>query len=287
MRSLNPSSSTKPASFEVPVSKTRCRYRFALCCFHVRGCTAAGRSGCRAGTAKKSSHPWHFRCWSLRRNELECTNLVYWREALHSFSSRDAIIVVSFLLEKHFDGDFTQHQEKEITLKRWPSVYQSWKLSLALNGLKNSGWNIEKANPAHAHAVKRRQTGKKRNEVWVVYVIKLAWLFGELANSAQSGACVLTWECRVEDSSINSEEGRVVWRWPIVCLTHPNIEMLVSWENVPFTRQGTTAQTTKIQLAHRHGELDRAEHFKLELGRHRKITRFAFAFYKLKKNNEC
>ena len=40
VRSLNPSSSTKPASFEVPVSKTRCRYRFALRCFRVRTCTA-------------------------------------------------------------------------------------------------------------------------------------------------------------------------------------------------------------------------------------------------------
>ena len=56
-RSLNHSSSTKPASFEESVSKTRYRYRFALRCFHVRGCTAAGRSGCSAGTAKKSSHP--------------------------------------------------------------------------------------------------------------------------------------------------------------------------------------------------------------------------------------
>ena len=37
VRSLNPSSSTKPASFEEPVSKTRYRYRFALHCFHVRG----------------------------------------------------------------------------------------------------------------------------------------------------------------------------------------------------------------------------------------------------------
>ena len=47
----------KPASFEEPVSETRRRYRFALRCFRGRGCTAAGRSGCSEGKAKKSSHP--------------------------------------------------------------------------------------------------------------------------------------------------------------------------------------------------------------------------------------
>ena len=94
----------------------------------------AGRSGCSMGKAKKSSHPWHVRCWSLRRNELECTDLVHWTEALLRFSSRDAIFVVGSVLEKHFDGDFTPEQEKDIT-KRWPPGYQSWKLGLALNGL--------------------------------------------------------------------------------------------------------------------------------------------------------
>ena len=125
----------KPVSFEEPVSETRRRYRFALRCFRGRRCTAAGRSGCSAGTAKKSSHPWHFRCWSLRRNELECTDLVHSTGALHRFSSLDAITVVGSVLEKHFDGDFTPDQEKEITFKRWPPGYQSWKLGLALNGL--------------------------------------------------------------------------------------------------------------------------------------------------------
>ena len=125
----------KPASFVEPVSKTGRRYRFALRCFRGRRCTAAGRSGCSAGTAKKSSLPWRFRCWSLRRNELECTKLVHLTGALHRFSSRDAIIVVGSVLEKHFDGDFTPDQEKEITFKRWPPGYQSWKLGLALNGL--------------------------------------------------------------------------------------------------------------------------------------------------------
>ena len=142
IRSLNPSSSSKPASFEEPVSKTRCRYRFCTSLFRVRGCTAAGRSGGSAGTAKKSSHPGHFRCWSLRLNELECINLVYWREALYGFSSRDAIIIIvaGFVLEKHFGGDFPADHEKDITFKRWPPGYQSWKLSLALNGL---GWQFK------------------------------------------------------------------------------------------------------------------------------------------------
>ena len=113
VRSLNPSSSTKPASFEEPVSKTRYRYRFALRCFHVRGCTAAGKPGCSAGTAKRSSHPWHFRCWSPRRNELECMNLVYWWELLYGFSSRDSIIVVGSVLESTFKAILRKIKKKK------------------------------------------------------------------------------------------------------------------------------------------------------------------------------
>ena len=71
-----------------------------------------------------------------RGNELECTDLVHWTEALQRFSSRDAIIVAGSVLEKHLDGDFTPDQEKQITVKRWPPGYQSWKLGLALNGLR-------------------------------------------------------------------------------------------------------------------------------------------------------
>ena len=216
----------KPASFEEPVSETRCHYRFALRCFRGRGCTAAGRSGCNAGKAKKSSLPtccvtsrihfdriiackivqsgplpwqravekWYgplswqrainrrgqrwkdmweqqssiriwagtrlhpdlgaarlgqdlpgparilmldclYPCWSLRRNQLECTDLVHWTEELHRLRSRDAIVVVGSVLEKLLDGDFTPDQEKEITFINWPPGYQSWKLGLALNGL--------------------------------------------------------------------------------------------------------------------------------------------------------
>ena len=33
--------------------------------------------------------------------------------------------VIGSALEKHFDGDFTQNKEKEITFKRWPPGYQS------------------------------------------------------------------------------------------------------------------------------------------------------------------
>ena len=47
--------------------RDRCFYRFALRSFRVCGCTVARRSGCRSGTAKKSSHPWHFWCWSPSR----------------------------------------------------------------------------------------------------------------------------------------------------------------------------------------------------------------------------
>ena len=140
MRRLNPawSSSTNQRVLRSLFPKPDVATVFALRCFRGRGCTAARRSGCSVGKAKKSSHPWHFRCWSLRRNELECTDLAYWTEALHRFSSRDAIIVVGSVLEKHFDGDFTQDQEKEITFKRWPPGYQSWKLGLELNGLMNT-----------------------------------------------------------------------------------------------------------------------------------------------------
>ena len=52
----------KPGSFEQPVFETRCHNRFALRCYRARECTAVGRTGCSAGKAKKSSHPWHFRC---------------------------------------------------------------------------------------------------------------------------------------------------------------------------------------------------------------------------------
>ena len=53
VQSLNPSSSSKPKTFEEPVSKTRCRYRFAFRRFRVRRCSNAGRSGCSAGDSEE------------------------------------------------------------------------------------------------------------------------------------------------------------------------------------------------------------------------------------------
>ena len=156
----------KPASFEEPVSETRCFYRFAIRYFPACGCTAARWSGCRSGTAKKSSHPWHFRCWSPSRNDLECTNLVHWTEALHRFSSREGIIVVGSALEKHFDGDFTQDQEKEITFKRWPPGYQSWKLCLALNGLTIAKFSEKKVAFLHTLAEKRHTFVTRQVEIF-------------------------------------------------------------------------------------------------------------------------
>ena len=59
------------ACFRDPMSLPWRRYRFAPRCFRGRGCSAARRSGYKykERKAKKSSHPWHFRCWSLRRND--------------------------------------------------------------------------------------------------------------------------------------------------------------------------------------------------------------------------
>ena len=77
----------KPATFEEPVSETRCRYRFALRCFRGRGCccrTVKLQGGGKRGKAViRDRHD--FRCWSLRRNELECMDLVHWTEVLHRF----------------------------------------------------------------------------------------------------------------------------------------------------------------------------------------------------------
>ena len=53
-----------------------------------------GQAAARGQRRNQSSHPWHFWCWSPRRNELDCINLVHWREALCDSSSRDAIFVV-------------------------------------------------------------------------------------------------------------------------------------------------------------------------------------------------
>ena len=49
----------------------------------------------------------------------------HWTAAKHRISSRDAIIVVDSVLEKHFDVHFTPDQEKEIPFKRWPPGCQT------------------------------------------------------------------------------------------------------------------------------------------------------------------
>ena len=145
VRRLNPSSSTNQRVLRSLFPRPDVATVFALRCFRGRGLYSC-KTIMQRGKAKKSSHPWHFRCWSLRRNELECTDLAYWTGALHLFSSRDAIIVVGSVLEKHFDCDFTQDQEKEITFKRWPPGYQSWKLGLALNGLRGTTPSFSQKN---------------------------------------------------------------------------------------------------------------------------------------------
>ena len=66
-----------------------------------------------------------------------CTDLVHWTEALHRFSSRDAIIVVGSVLEKHFDGDFTPDQEKEITFKRFSTGIPRLKTWLGTQWVKS------------------------------------------------------------------------------------------------------------------------------------------------------
>ena len=40
-------------------------------------------------------------------------DLVHWTEAFHRSSSRDTIIVVGSVLEKHFDGDLPEIKKKK------------------------------------------------------------------------------------------------------------------------------------------------------------------------------
>ena len=140
LRRLKPSSSSNQRvlrSQNSPVSETRCRYRFALCCFRGRGCTAAGRSGCSAGKAKKSSHPWHFGVdhWGVMNlsapisfaGQGRCTvfchvmqlsfSVLCWKSAL--------AVILPEIKEK-----------KSLSNVGHRAGYQSWKLGLALNGLK-------------------------------------------------------------------------------------------------------------------------------------------------------
>ena len=93
-------------------------------CILLFSCPAAGRSGCSAGTAKRSSHPWHFRCWSPKRNELEC-NLsapIWFTGQRHCTVFRHVmqLSVVGSVLESTLTVILPKNQEKEINFKRWP-----------------------------------------------------------------------------------------------------------------------------------------------------------------------
>ena len=83
----------KPASFEKPVSETRCFYRFAIRCFPVGGCTvtvgqAADRGQRRKTVIRDTSGVDHGAVTILS------ARVVHWTEALHRFSSRNAVVVV-------------------------------------------------------------------------------------------------------------------------------------------------------------------------------------------------
>ena len=75
-RRINPSSFAKSASFRSlfwrPNVATVLHFTVFL---YVDAQLQVGQAAAR-GRAKRSSHPWHFRCWSPKRNELECTDLV-------------------------------------------------------------------------------------------------------------------------------------------------------------------------------------------------------------------
>ena len=110
LQSLSPSSSINQLVLRslIPSSYVATVLHFAVCVYVDVQLQVGQTAAC--GKRRKAGHFW---CWSLRRNELECTNLVHWTEELHRFSSRDAITVVGFVLEKHVDDDFTPDQEKD------------------------------------------------------------------------------------------------------------------------------------------------------------------------------
>ena len=113
-RSINPSSFRKPASFRSLFQRPDVATVLHFIVFlRVDAQLQVSQAAAPRDSEEKRSSVTH-PCWSPKRNELECTNMVHWTAASHRFSSRDAIIVVGSVLEKHFDGDFTPDQEKEI-----------------------------------------------------------------------------------------------------------------------------------------------------------------------------
>ena len=75
-RSLNPSSSTNQRVLRnlFPRLGVATVLHFAVI-LYVDVQLQDGQAAARE--SEKSSHPWHFRCWLLKRNELECTDLVH------------------------------------------------------------------------------------------------------------------------------------------------------------------------------------------------------------------
>ena len=77
-RSIKPSSFTKPASFRSlfrrPDVSTVLHFTVFL---YVDAQLQVGQAAAR-GRAKRSSHPWQFRCWSPKRNEFDCTDWFHW-----------------------------------------------------------------------------------------------------------------------------------------------------------------------------------------------------------------
>ena len=69
------SSFTKPASFRSLFRRPDVAFCTSLFSFTIDAQLQVGQAAAR-GRAKRSSHPWHFRCWSPKRNELEFTDLV-------------------------------------------------------------------------------------------------------------------------------------------------------------------------------------------------------------------
>ena len=75
-RSINPSSFTKSASFRSLFRRPNVATVLHFTVFLYVDAQLQVSQAAARGRAKRSSHPWHFRCWSPKRNELECTDLV-------------------------------------------------------------------------------------------------------------------------------------------------------------------------------------------------------------------
>ena len=134
----HPSSSTNQRVLRSLFPEIRCRYRFAFRCFRGRECTAAGRWGCSARKAKKSSHPWHFRYWSLRRNELECTNLIRWTGGIAPVFRHVMQLSLLVLCWKSTLAVILRDTKKKRSLSNVATGVPKLKTCLGTHGLKSS-----------------------------------------------------------------------------------------------------------------------------------------------------